>query len=118
MGIAAKVSGAAASPTHHTVHALGRRDYVANALRTIAAHDGPGVAVFIRDSSPTWLSDRYETWRAQPTDNRLRDYGLGAEMLRDLGVAKVVLLTSSSLKIAGLAGFGLTIVERRPIREG
>ena len=81
----------------------------------ISEFPGAGVAVFIRDSSPTWMSDRYRTWEQQPHDNRLRDYGIGAEILRDLEVDKIILLTSSNLKLAGLSGFGLSIVKRRPI---
>src|SRR5690606_37723008 len=40
-------------------HVEDRRDYVRRALETIAAHEGAGVAVFIRDSDASWLSDRY-----------------------------------------------------------
>jgi 3,4-dihydroxy 2-butanone 4-phosphate synthase/GTP cyclohydrolase II len=98
-------------------HAPARQNYISRALNMLAGYDGPGVAVFIRDSSPTWLSDRYATWEQQPDDNRLRDYGIGAEILRDLGVEKIILLTSSNLKLAGLSGFGLSIVERRPIEN-
>ena len=92
-----------------------RQNYIQRALRMLRDYDGAGVAVFIRDSSPTWLSDRYRTWEQQPHDNRMRDYGIGAEILRDLRVGKIILLTSSNLKFAGLNGFGLSIVERRPI---
>jgi 3,4-dihydroxy 2-butanone 4-phosphate synthase/GTP cyclohydrolase II len=98
-------------------HAPARQNYISRALNMLAGYDGHGIAVFIRDSSPTWLSDRYATWEQQPDDNRLRDYGIGAEILRDLGVEKIILLTSSNLKLAGLSGFGLSIVERRPIEN-
>lgn len=98
-------------------HARARQNYVPRALKMLSEYDGAGVAVFIRDSSPTHLSDRYTTWEKQPDDNRLRDYGIGAEILRDLNVGKIVLLTSSNVKLAGLSGFGLSIVERRPIND-
>ncbi|WKZ33766.1 MAG: bifunctional 3,4-dihydroxy-2-butanone-4-phosphate synthase/GTP cyclohydrolase II [Thermodesulfobacteriota bacterium] len=47
----------------------------------------------------------------------LRDYGLGAQILRDLGVAKMRILTNNPRKIKGLEGFGLEIVERVPIES-
>ncbi len=45
----------------------------------------------------------------------LRDYGLGAQILVDLGVKKIRLLTNNPRKIVGLKGFGLEVVERVPI---
>ena len=45
----------------------------------------------------------------------LRDYGLGAQMLSDLGVRKLRLMTNNPKKIIGLEGYGLEIVERVPI---
>ncbi len=45
----------------------------------------------------------------------LRDYGVGAQILRDLGVRKLRLLTNNPKKIVGLEGYGLTVVSRIPI---
>jgi 3,4-dihydroxy 2-butanone 4-phosphate synthase / GTP cyclohydrolase II len=45
----------------------------------------------------------------------LRDYGIGAQILRDLGVGKMRLLTNNPKKIVGLHGYGLDVVERVPL---
>ncbi|MDI9529716.1 MAG: bifunctional 3,4-dihydroxy-2-butanone-4-phosphate synthase/GTP cyclohydrolase II [Candidatus Cloacimonadota bacterium] len=45
----------------------------------------------------------------------LRDYGIGAQILKDLGLKKIRLLTNNPKKIVGLQGYGLEVVERRPI---
>ena len=49
-----------------------------------------------------------------PSD--LRDYGIGAQVLADLGVKKIRLLTNNPKKIIGLEGYGLEVVERVPIK--
>lgn len=45
----------------------------------------------------------------------LRDYGMGAQMLNDLGVKKIRLITNNPRKIAGLKGYGLEVVDRVPL---
>ncbi|HOH89552.1 MAG TPA: bifunctional 3,4-dihydroxy-2-butanone-4-phosphate synthase/GTP cyclohydrolase II [Bacillota bacterium] len=45
----------------------------------------------------------------------LRDYGIGAQILKDLGIKKIRLITNNPKKIKGLAGYGLEVVERVPI---
>jgi 3,4-dihydroxy 2-butanone 4-phosphate synthase/GTP cyclohydrolase II len=98
-------------------HVEARRDYVPSALQAITDFDGPGVAVFIRDPNPAWLSERLGGGgdHAAKESRALRDYGVGAQILKDLGVRDMILLTSSHAKPAGLEGYGLRIVERRPI---
>lgn len=48
----------------------------------------------------------------------LRDYGIGAQILVDLGVRKIRLMTNNPRKIVGLEGYGLQVVERIPIETG
>lgn len=45
----------------------------------------------------------------------LRDYGIGAQILRDLGVRKIKLMTNNPRKIVGLEGYGMQVVERVPL---
>jgi len=45
----------------------------------------------------------------------LRDYGIGAQILRDLGVRKLRLLTNNPRKIVGLESYGLEVIERVPL---
>ena len=45
----------------------------------------------------------------------LRDYGIGAQILSDLGISNIILLTNNPQKVIGLEGYGLRIIERIPI---
>ena len=47
--------------------------------------------------------------------NEFRDYGIGAQILRDLGVGKIRLLTNHPRRLVSLPGYGLEIVERVPL---
>ena len=92
-----------------------RRDYVPKALKAMADYDGAAVAVFIRDSNPHWLSERYGQPQANHAENILRDYGIGAQILLDLGVRDMMLLTASKTLLPGSGGYGLKIVGRAPL---
>src|SRR3954468_7503693 len=92
-----------------------RREYVPRALKQLADYDGAGVAVFIRDSNPHWLSERYGQPQADHAGAILRDYGIGAQILLDLGVRDMLLLTSSQTVLPGSAGYGLRILGRVPL---
>ena len=95
-------------------HVEARRDHVPKALRTIAEHDQPGLVIFIHDPDPHRLSKRYAPSET-PTDGAtmLRDYGVGAQLLHDLCVKDIVLLTDTPSMPAALSGFGLQIVGHR-----
>ena len=96
-----------------------QKDYVQTALKALAEHDGPAVAVFVQDPNPASLSERVSGGAKAYIDyaatHGYRDYGIGAQILRDQGVRDMVLLSSSKGKLSALEGFGLAVVERRPI---
>ncbi len=96
-------------------HIEARRDYVPIALQAIADYEGAGVAVFIRDSNPNWISERYGQPDFDQNANVLRDYGVGAQILIDLGVRDMMLLSASNKVLPGSAGYGLHIVGRMPL---
>lgn len=99
-------------------HVEVRRDYVPAALTTIGEYAGAGVAVFLRDPNPAWLSQRYGGMGAEENrNNALRDYGVGAQILLDLGVRDMTLLSSRTIRPAALEGYGLRIVGHRSLAE-
>ena len=55
---------------------------------------------------------RTRPWASSPD---LRHYGVGAQILQDLGISKLRLLTNNPRKVAGLSGFDLEIVDRVPV---
>ncbi|HEY0203695.1 MAG TPA: 3,4-dihydroxy-2-butanone-4-phosphate synthase [Acetobacteraceae bacterium] len=84
-------------------------------MRMIAA-EGRGAVVLIRDTRPTAVSDRVRALSASPRPGGfLRDYGIGAQILTDLGVRDMVLLSNTRRTVVGLEGYGLNIIEQRDI---
>jgi 3,4-dihydroxy 2-butanone 4-phosphate synthase/GTP cyclohydrolase II len=84
---------------------------------------GKGVVVIIRESQPTSLTDRIRS-RLQtgqtgdrPASNELRDYGVGAQILLDIGVRNMTLLSNTERTIIGLDGYGLHVDGRLPIER-
>ena len=77
---------------------------------------GRGVVVLLREPMPTALSERVQGFLATgKTVPQLRDYGIGAQILLDLGVRDMILLSNTVQTIVGLEGYGLSVVERRAI---
>ena len=76
-----------------------------------------GVIVFIREPYKTALSDRVRARISGEEENgpQLRDYGVGAQILLDLGVREMILLSNTRRTIIGLQGYGLKITGQQPI---
>ncbi len=77
---------------------------------------GRGVIVLIREWDPAHLSRKLGAAALVPA-NELRDYGIGAQILLDLGICNMCLLSNHNRPIAGLDGYGLTISGWQPIPE-
>jgi 3,4-dihydroxy 2-butanone 4-phosphate synthase/GTP cyclohydrolase II len=78
------------------------------------AEEGSGVIVIIRDGRPTAVSSQMRA-RGQGEPVELRDYGIGAQILVDLGITDMILLTNKHRNIVGLEGYGLRVVGERAI---
>lgn len=93
----------------------------ANLVESLHAieREGRGVIVYLPSAHPDFSSELAamrvslgEGKKPEPTrphGGTLREYGLGAQVLRDLGVHRIRLLTNNPKKIAGIAGFGLSV---------
>jgi len=82
----------------------------------LIARHGRGVVVVLRDQPGARLSERIKAQaKGEEGPARLMDYGVGAQVLVDLGVKNMILLTNTSKNVIGLDGYGLKIVEQRKI---
>lgn len=90
-----------------------------DAMRMIGAY-GRGVVVLIREPHKSSLSDRVRSLMAGTSEEtpQLRDYGIGAQILLDLGVKEMILLSNTERTLIGFEGYGLRILGRQPIRSG
>ena len=110
------------APVMVRMHAVDLLDDMTGQPHWIAVHNamhmigeaGRGVVVMIREHRKTALAERVRLLSAQPRPQReLRDYGIGAQILLDLGVKNMILLTNRRRTVIGLEGYGLNIVEQR-----
>ena len=88
----------------------------------IIADEGRGVVLYLRrEEHGVDLFTGVEGTTGQPSTNpglrlnEFRDFGIGAQILRDLGVGKIRLLTNHPRRLVSLPGYGLEIVERVPL---
>ncbi len=84
----------------------------------LICREGRGVVVIIRDPNENFLSRMLQEREGKSMEgpiHDLRQYGVGAQILLDLGLKKIVLLSNSTQRIVGLEGYGLTIVGQQPL---
>ncbi len=94
----------------------GRGGILEASMRAIS-EAGRGVVILIREPRPQSLSNRVRRRLGEPVDNtgELRDYGIGAQILTDLGVKNMILLSNHQRTIVGLEGYDLHVVENRQL---
>ena len=92
-------------------HVEARQDYIPKAMKALTANDGPGVVVFLRDPGLQGLAERLGG-ADKPTavDRSLKAYGVGAQILLDLGVKDMIVMSSTRPNPTALEGYGLRIV--------
>ena len=83
----------------------------------IIAEEGAGVIVILNRRVGGWMSRAVEARNTgdKSVMDELRDYGVGAQILTELGVHDMILLTNSHHTLIALDGYGLSIVGERPI---
>jgi 3,4-dihydroxy 2-butanone 4-phosphate synthase/GTP cyclohydrolase II len=94
----------------------GRGDQLHRAMELIG-RAGRGVVVVLREPSPRSVSQKIAELKNRSSDNQkdLRVYGIGAQILKALGVRDMILLSNTGRTIVGLQGYDLRVVETRPI---
>ena len=98
--------------------ASGRSGVLQTAMRCIETH-GAGVVVTLHAAAPGSLSRAIDLRAGRPADvgDAVRSYGTGAQILAALGIHDMILLTNTHHSPVALAGYGLAIVEERPISD-
>ncbi|MBV1901235.1 MAG: 3,4-dihydroxy-2-butanone-4-phosphate synthase [Kordiimonadaceae bacterium] len=93
-----------------------RTGQLARAMKAIE-DDGKGVVVLFPGLTAIRPSRVIESSAHTKEQGALRDYGIGAQILRDLGVRHMILYSNTAGNVIGLEGYGLNIVEHRKIPE-
>ena len=92
-------------------HVEARQSYIPQAPKAISGHDGAGVTVFLRDPDLQGLAERLAgVEKPKAVDRSLRNYGVGAQILLDLGVRDMIVMSSTRPNPTALDGYGLRIV--------
>lgn len=87
-----------------------------HASMAIIAKEGRGVILLIREPRQTALSDYFRLKQNESDEpQELREVGIGAQILVDLGVKNMILLSNSPRPVVGLDGYGLTIIQQKLI---
>ena len=83
----------------------------------IIGEKGSGIVVVINKAAPDYFTRAVKMQAGEPVPDmeELRDYGVGAQILTELGVHEMTLLTNSHHSLVGLDGYGLSIVGEHPI---
>ncbi|HIF09136.1 MAG TPA: 3,4-dihydroxy-2-butanone-4-phosphate synthase [Sneathiellales bacterium] len=81
--------------------------------------DGRGVIIVIREHHPEWVSRQVDKkqGRLKSEETDLRHYGIGAQILVDLGVREMILLSNHKRNIVGLEGYGLRVVGQKALND-
>jgi 3,4-dihydroxy 2-butanone 4-phosphate synthase/GTP cyclohydrolase II len=96
----------------------GSRETAVHKAMDIIGKEGRGVVVLIRESRPDAISARLKGEGGGTGQQRLIEYGIGAQILLDLGVREMVLLSNSpARKIVGLEGYGLKVAGHRALEQ-
>jgi 3,4-dihydroxy 2-butanone 4-phosphate synthase/GTP cyclohydrolase II len=92
------------------------RDRMAESMRIIA-HQGRGVVVLLRQPRATFVTDMVLKRLSEEDRRRVKEAGVGAQILLDLGIRNMILLTDTpEKKVVALDGYGLNVVGTHPIR--
>jgi 3,4-dihydroxy 2-butanone 4-phosphate synthase / GTP cyclohydrolase II len=110
-------------PTLVRMHSINVFDDIYSAEKILELHkaieiidrEGSGAVVMLQNPNPTIISERLKINQeeSRPT---FRGYGIGAQILLELGINEMIVLSNTEQTLIGLEGYGLTIAERRAIK--